>query len=126
MEVSMFKEFKEFAMKGNMLDMAVGIVLGAGFAGLVDSLVNDILLPVVGLLLGNADFSNLFLVLQSGTPGVPYDTLASAQAAGAVTLNYGVFVSALVNFTIIAFALFMIIRLVNRLRGEESAKEKTK
>ncbi|MEK6223051.1 MAG: large conductance mechanosensitive channel protein MscL [Chloroflexota bacterium] len=121
----MFKEFKEFAMKGNMLDMAVGIVLGAGFAGLVNSLVNDILLPVVGLLLGNADFSNLFVVLQAGTPGAPYDTLAASQAAGAVTLNYGVFVSALVNFAIIAFALFLIVRMVNRLRGDEAAEEKT-
>ena len=115
----MLKEFKEFAMQGNMLDMAVGIVLGAGFSGIVNSLVNDILMPPIGLLLGNADFTQLFMVMKAGTPGGPYATLAAAQEAGAVTLNYGLFVNALVNFSILAFALFMVVRAVNRMRGAE-------
>lgn len=115
----MIKEFKEFAMKGNMLDMAVGIVLGVGFSGLVNSLVNDILMPPLGILLGDADFSQLHLLLKVGSPAGPYDTLRAAQEAGAVTLNYGLFVNSLVNFFIVAFALFMIVRVINRLRGAE-------
>jgi large conductance mechanosensitive channel len=119
----MFKEFKEFAMKGNMLDMAVGIILGAGFSGLVNSLVNDILMPPVGLLLGDADFAELFILMKAGTPAGPYDSLALAKEAGAVTLNYGLFVNALVNFLIVAFVLFLVVRTINRMRGEEAEAE---
>lgn len=120
----MFKEFKEFAMKGNMLDMAVGIILGAGFSGLVNSLVNDIIMPPIGLLLGGADFSELFILMKAGTPAGPYDSLVLAQEAGAVTLNYGAFVNALVNFLIVAFSLFLVVRTINRMRGEQPEEEK--
>lgn len=119
----MIKEFKEFAMKGNMLDMAVGIVLGAGFSAVVNSLVNDILMPPIGLLLGGADFSELFVTLKAGAPAGPYTSLALAQEAGAVTLNYGVFVNALVNFLIVAFALFIVVRVMNRMRGDQPEEE---
>jgi large conductance mechanosensitive channel len=122
----MIKEFKEFAMKGNMLDMAVGIVLGAGFSAVVNSLVNDVLMPPIGLLLGGADFSELFIMLKAGSPAGPYASLALAQEAGAVTLNYGVFVNALVNFLIVAFALFVVVRVMNRMRGEEPEEEEKK
>lgn len=122
----MIKEFKEFAMKGNMLDMAVGIVLGAGFSAVVNSLVNDVLMPPIGLMLGGADFSELFIMLKSGSPAGPYASLALAQEAGAVTLNYGVFVNALVNFLIVAFALFVVVRVMNRMRGEEPEEEEKK
>ena len=119
----MFKEFKEFAMQGNMLDLAVGLVLGSGFSGVVDSLVNDIIMPPIGLLLGNADFSQLYMILKAGVPGGPYASLSAAQAAGAVTFNYGMFVNTLVNFIIVAFGLFMIVRSFNRMR-QEDAEEK--
>jgi large conductance mechanosensitive channel len=119
----MIKEFKEFAMKGNMLDMAVGIVLGAGFSAVVNSLVNDILMPPIGLMLGGADFSELFLTLKTGAPAGPYASLALAKEAGAVTLNYGIFINALVNFLIVAFALFIVVRMMNRMRGEEPEEE---
>jgi large conductance mechanosensitive channel len=108
----MLKEFKEFAMRGNVLDMAVGIIIGAAFGGIVTSFVNDILMPPIGLLLGRVDFSNLFLTLR----GAPFVTLAQAKAAGATTLNYGVFLNTLVNFLIVAFAVFLLIRQVNNLR----------
>ncbi len=113
----MFKEFKEFAMRGNVLDMAVGIIIGAAFGRIVTSLVNDVIMPPIGLLLGKVDFSNLFAVISSGTPAGPYDTLAQAKAAGAVTINYGLFVNTLINFLIIAFVVFLIVRNVNRLRA---------
>lgn len=119
----MFKEFKEFAMEGNMLDMAVGIVLGVGFAAVVNSLVNDVLMPPIGLLLGGADFSDLFVLLSAGNPAGPYASLTLAKEAGAVTLNYGVFVNALLNFLILAFALFMVVRSMNRMRKEEPEAE---
>jgi large conductance mechanosensitive channel len=122
----MIKEFKEFAMKGNMLDMAVGIIIGAGFTTVVNSLVNDILMPVLGLLFGDADFSQLYIMLKEGTPAGPYASLTAAGEAGAVTLNYGLFVNALINFLIVAFALFMIIRAMNRLRGEQEAEAEAK
>jgi large conductance mechanosensitive channel len=123
-EMMMIKEFKEFAMKGNMLDMAVGIVLGAGFSAFVNSLVNDILMPPIGLLLGGADFSELFLTLKMGNPAGPYSSLTFAKEAGAVTLNYGVFVNAFVNFLIVAFALFIVVRVMNRMRGESPEEKK--
>lgn len=119
----MIKEFKEFAMKGNMLDMAVGIIIGAGFTTVVNSLVNDILMPLLGLLFGDADFSQLYIILKQGSPAGPYTTVAAAAEAGAVTLNYGLFVNALINFLIVAFALFLIIRAMNRLRSEQPEAE---
>ena len=115
------KEFKEFAVKGNMVDMAVGIIVGAAFGAIVGSLVSDVLMPPLGLLLGNVDFSNLFLVLKEGkTPG-PYATIAAAKGAGAVSLNYGLFVNTIVNFLIIAFAIFFIVRNINRLKKKEES-----
>lgn len=118
-EIEMLKEFREFALKGNMLDLAIGIILGANFNSIVDSLVKDIIMPPIGLLLGGADFSQLHLVLKSGEVAGPYITLEAAQAAGAVTLNYGAFVNVLVNFIIMAITLFFIVRGINRLRGPE-------
>jgi large conductance mechanosensitive channel len=110
----MLKEFKEFAMKGNMVDMAVGIIIGAAFGVIIVSLVNDILMPPIGMLLGGVDFNNLYYLLQAGSPGAPYASLADAQAAGAVTINYGVFINTLINFLIIALAIFFLIRAMNR------------
>ncbi len=106
----MFQEFKKFAMRGNVLDMAVGIILGAAFGQIVNSLVNDLLMPPLGLLLGKVDFANLFLSLSSRT----FQTLAEAKAAGAPTLNYGLFINTVLNFLIVAFAVFLLIRQVNR------------
>ncbi len=112
----MVKEFKEFIMRGNVMDMAVGIIVGAAFGTIVGSLVADVIMPPIGLLLGRVDFSNLFAVLKQGvTPG-PYASLAAAKAAGAVTLNFGAFVNTVVNFVIIAFAVFLIVKGVNHLR----------
>jgi large conductance mechanosensitive channel len=107
----MIKEFKEFAMRGNVLDMAVGIIIGAAFGQIVSSFVQDVLMPPIGRLLGHMDFSNLFVSLS----GVHYDTLAAAKAAGAATLNYGLFLNSVVNFLIVAFAVFLLVRQVNRL-----------
>lgn len=109
-------EFRDFAVKGNMLDMAVGIVIGAAFTGIVSSVVDDILMPPLGLLLGGVDFSDLFVKLRDGNPPGPYATLAMARDAGAVTWNVGLFVNALVKFTIIAFALFMVVKGINQIR----------
>lgn len=117
----MLQEFKKFAIKGNMLDMAVGIVIGAAFATIVSSLVGDVLMPVIGLLTGGADFSDLFLVLRQGDPAGPYVTLSAARDAGAVTLNWGVFTNALVNFLIVALALFLVVRAYNRFERQEEA-----
>ena len=117
----MVKEFKEFILRGNVMDMAVGIIIGAAFGGIVGSLVNDVIMPPIGLLLGKVDFANLFAVLKQGaTPG-PYASLAQAQAAGAVSINYGVFVNTLINFLIISFCIFFIIRIINRLKRQEPA-----
>lgn len=120
--MGMMKEFKEFAVKGNVMDMAVGIVIGAAFGTIVKSLVSDVIMPPIGLVLGNVDFSNLFVVLKDAaeSSGV-YATLADAQAAGAVTLNYGLFINTIISFLIVAFALFMVIKNVNRLKREEPA-----
>jgi large conductance mechanosensitive channel len=117
----MLKEFKEFALRGNVVDLAVGVIIGAAFGAIVTSLVDDILMPVLGLILGNADFSNLFLVLKEGSAPGPYDTLALAQEAGAVTINYGLFINAVVGFLIVAFAIFLLIRGINRMQREEEA-----
>jgi|SRR5690554_980010 len=115
----MFKEFKTFAMRGNVIDMAVGIIIGAAFSSIVKSLVDDVIMPPIGLLLGNVDFSDLFLMLKEGSTAAPYATLAAAREAGAVTLNYGLFVNATVSFLIVAFAVFLLVRTINRLKAEE-------
>lgn len=117
----MLQEFREFAVKGNMLDMAVGIVIGAAFGTIVQSLVNDILMPPLGLVLGGVDFSDLFLTLSPGAAAGPYVSLAAAQEAGAVTVNYGVFFNSLVSFLIVTFALFVVVRSFNRLKRQEEA-----
>ncbi len=118
----MLKEFKEFAMRGNVVDMAVGIIIGAAFGKIVDSLVKDLIMPPIGLLLGKVDFSNLFFVLREGSTAAPYLTIEAAQKAGAVTFNYGVFINTLISFLIVAFAVFMLIRAINRLKRKEDAK----
>ncbi len=118
----MLKEFKAFAMRGNVVDMAVGIIIGAAFGTIVKSLVDDVIMPPIGLLLGNVDFTNLFVVLRDGAAAAaPYASLDAAKKAGAVTLNYGVFINAVVSFTIVAFAVFMLVRAMNRLKAAEEA-----
>ena len=117
----MLKEFKEFAMRGNVVDMAVGIIIGAAFGTIVKSLVSDIIMPPIGLLLGNVDFTNLFAVLREGSAAGPYASLANAQKAGAVTINYGMFVNTIISFLIVAFAVFLLIRQINTLRRAEEA-----
>ena len=118
----MFKEFKEFIMRGNVIDMAVGIIIGAAFGTIVKSLVSDIIMPPIGLLLGNVDFANLFAVLKEGAKAAgPYASLADAQAAGAVTINYGVFINTIISFIIVAFAIFLLIRKINELKKQEEA-----
>ena len=113
----MFKEFREFAMRGNVVDMAVGIIIGAAFGAIVKSMVDDIIMPPIGLLLGNVDFSNLFVVLkQCAKAACPYATIAEAHGAGAFTLNYGLFINTLISFIIIAFSVFLLIRTMNRLK----------
>ena len=115
----MLKEFRDFAVKGNMLDMAVGIIIGAAFGTIVSSLVNDVLMPVIGMATGGADFGEMHMVLQDGSPAGPYATIAQAAEAGAVTLNWGALINAIVSFAIVAFVLFMIIRSFNRLKAAE-------
>jgi large conductance mechanosensitive channel len=115
----MLKEFKEFAAKGNMLDMAVGIVIGAAFATIITSLVNDIIMPPIGLALGGVDFAEFYAVLQQGDPAGPYATLAAAQEAGAVTINWGIFINSLISFLIVAFALFLVVRSFNKMKAQQ-------
>ena len=112
-------EFKEFAVKGNVVDMAVGIIIGGAFGTIVKSLVDDMLMPPVGLLLGGVDFKDLFMVLRAGDPGPPYVTIADAQASGAVTVNYGQFINNIIAFLIVAFAVFLLVKAINNLRREE-------
>ena len=114
----MLKEFREFAMKGNVVDLAVGVVIGAAFGKIVDSLVKDIIMPPIGKALGGVDFSNLFIILGGGGP---FPSLKAAQDAGVATLNYGVFINAIINFTIIAFALFMVVKAMNQMKRDEAA-----
>ena len=118
----MLKEFKEFAMRGNVIDMAVGVVIGAAFGKIIASLVEDIVMPPIGLALGNVDFSNLFINLS----GKDYSSVAAAKAAGAATLNYGIFFNTILNFLIIAFAVFLVIRSFNRSKQPEPAAIATK
>ncbi len=113
----MLKEFKEFAMRGNVVDMAVGIIIGAAFGTIVKSLVNDVIMPPIGLLLGGVDFSELFITLSEGE----FASLAEAQEAGAATINLGVFINTILNFIIVAFAIFLLIRAINRMKKEEEA-----
>lgn len=117
----MLKEFKEFAMRGNVVDMAVGIIIGAAFGTIVKSLVADVLMPPIGLLLGDVDFSELFVVLKAGTVAGPYVSLAEAKAAGAVTINYGAFTNTVISFLIVALVVFMVVRGINRLKRQEEA-----
>ena len=118
----MFNEFKEFVMKGNVVDMAVGIVVGGAFGTIVNSLVNDVIMPPVGLMMGGVDFANMFVALKEGAKAAgPYATLAAAKDAGAVTLSYGLFVNSIISFLIVAFALFMLIKGVNNMRREAPA-----
>jgi len=117
----MFKDFKEFAMRGNVVDMAVGIIIGAAFGTIVKSLVSDILMPPIGILLGGVDFSALFVVIKEGTVGGPYETIKAAQEAGAVTINYGVFIMTIISFLIVAFSVFLVIRSINKLKKQEEA-----
>jgi large conductance mechanosensitive channel len=118
----MLKEFKEFAMRGNVADMAVGIIIGAAFGAIVKSLVDDVIMPPIGMLLGNVDFANLFVVLKQGVAAAaPYASLAEAKKAGAVTINYGIFINSIISFVIVAFAVFLLIRSINRLKEKEEA-----
>ncbi|MGE5027333.1 MAG: large conductance mechanosensitive channel protein MscL [Betaproteobacteria bacterium] len=120
--MSVLREFKEFAVKGNVVDLAIGIIIGAAFGKIVTSFVNDILMPPVGKLLGGFDFSNLFINLSDK----PVTTLAEAKAAGIATINYGLFLNTLIDFAIVAFAVFLLVRQINRLKKEEPAAPTTK
>jgi large conductance mechanosensitive channel len=124
-EEVMLKEFKEFAIRGNVVDMAVGIIIGAAFGKIVDSLVKDLIMPPIGLLMGKVDFANLFVVLNPGAQPGPYLTVDAAQKAGAVTFNYGLFINTCISFVIIAFAIFMLIRAINNLKKKEAEKPAT-
>lgn len=117
----MLKEFRDFALKGNVVDMAVGIVIGGAFGAIVASLVSDIVMPLVGLITGGVDFSERFIVLREGAQAGPYATVAAAKAAGAVTLNFGLFLNLIVNFAIVAFALFMVVKAMNAARRQKEA-----
>jgi large conductance mechanosensitive channel len=115
----MLKEFKEFALRGNVVDLAIGVIIGGAFGTIVSSLVNDVIMPPIGLLLGGVDFTDLFIQLKAGTPGAPYATLADAQAAGAVTINYGLFINAVISFLIVAWVVFMVVKAINRMQREQ-------
>ena len=118
----MLKDFKEFIMRGNVVDMAVGIVIGLAFGVVVKSFVDDLLMPPIGLLVGNTDFSNLFIVLKQGTTAGPYVSLADAHKAGAVTISYGQWINTVISFLIIAFVVFLLLRGINRLRRSEETQ----
>ncbi|MCJ7748759.1 MAG: large conductance mechanosensitive channel protein MscL [Desulfobacterales bacterium] len=117
----MLKEFKEFAMRGNVIDMAVGIIIGAAFGTIVNSLVQDVIMPPIGLLLGNVDFTNIFAVLKEGKVAGPYASVAAAKSAGAISINFGMFVNTIISFILIAFAVFLLVRTINKLRRQEEA-----
>jgi large conductance mechanosensitive channel len=118
---TMFKEFREFAVRGNVVDMAVGIIIGVAFGAISISLVSDIIMPPIGLLLGSVEFSEFFLMLKEGAVAGPYATLDEARKAGAVTLNYGIFINTIINFLIVSFAVFLLVRYINRLKKKEEA-----
>lgn len=117
----MLNEFREFIAKGNVMDLAVGVIIGGAFAQITNSLVADVLMPPIGLLLGGSDFTELYVLLKAGATPPPYETLALAKEAGAVTLDYGAFVTQVVNFLIIAWAVFVVVKMVNRLRRQQEA-----
>jgi large conductance mechanosensitive channel len=117
----MLQEFKTFAMKGNLVDMAVGLTLGAAFGAMATSFVGDIFSPPLGLLLGGTDFGSMFAVLRDGMPAAPYASIDAAREAGAVTLNYGMFINAVINFVIVAFAMFMVVKAMNEMKKKEEA-----
>jgi len=116
----MFKEFREFAMRGNVIDLAIGVVIGAAFGKIVDSLVKDIIMPPLGFLIGKVDFTNIFLTLAEGKVAGPYASLDAAQKAGAVTINVGQFINHLISFLIVAFAIFIVVKAINRLKREQA------
>jgi len=124
--VYMRKEFRDFILRGNVLDLAVGIIIGVAFSAIVNSFVNDIIMPPVGLGLGRVDFTNLFVVIKEGSNAAPYLTLEAAREAGAVTLNYGIFINTVISFLIIALVIFFIIKAVNKLKKKEVAEATTK
>lgn len=119
----MFDEFKKFVMRGNVVDMAVGIIIGAAFGTIIKSLVADVLMPPIGLLLGDVDFSNLFYVIKEGAAAGPYSTVEAAKEAGAVTVNFGIFINTVISFLIIAVAIFFLIRAINKMDREEPVEE---
>jgi len=120
--MSMMKEFKDFAMKGNVVDMAVGIIIGGAFGTIIKSMVDDVLMPPIGLLLGGVDFSNIFVLLkEGGKAAAPYAGVADAKAAGAVTMNFGLFFNAIISFLIVAFAVFLLVRGMNAMRRQQEA-----
>jgi len=120
----MLKEFREFAIKGNAVDIAIGVVLAAAFGAIVNSLVKDVIMPPIGLVLGKTDFSNLFVIVKAGSLPGPYPSLAAAQASGAVTVNYGTFLNTIITFVIVAFSIFLVVKLMNRLRRPEEVATK--
>ncbi|MHB1135720.1 MAG: large-conductance mechanosensitive channel protein MscL [Coriobacteriia bacterium] len=122
----MFKEFKEFAIKGNMIDLAIGVILGGAFGGVITSLVNDVIMPPIGALLGGTNFSSLMWVIEEGTTAGPYETPAAAIEAGASVMAYGAFINAIVNFLIVAFAIFMVVKAMNKMRKQEEEAVTTK
>ena len=122
----MFKEFKQFVLRGNVLDLAIAVILGSAFGAIVTSLVNDIIMPPIGLLLGGVDFSNIYMMLKAGSPAPPYPSLADAQAAGAVTMNFGLFINVTVTFLIVAFVIFLLLRGLSRLQKEPETVPTTK
>jgi len=121
----MLKEFKEFAIKGNMVDLAIGVIIGGAFGGVVTSLVNDVIMPPIGALLGGADFANLFWVVKEGTTAGPYASVVAAAEAGAATLNYGMFINTIINFLIVALAVFFVVKAINKMRKAEVEAEPT-
>ncbi|HVT53550.1 MAG TPA: large conductance mechanosensitive channel protein MscL [Dongiaceae bacterium] len=120
----MLKEFRDFAMRGNVLDLAFGVIIGAAFTGIVNSLVNDVIMPPVGYIAGGLDFSNFFITIKEGAKAAgPYASLAEAKGAGAVTLNYGIFINTVINFLIVAFVLFLVVKQINRFKKKEETGE---
>ena len=120
----MLKEFQKFILRGNLIDLAIGFTVGASFSTVAKSLVDDMLMPPIGLLMGNADFSNLYLILRNGTPAGPYPSLAVANNAGAVTLKYGAFINNVIALLVVALAMFMLIKTINRIEGRETPANK--
>lgn len=117
----MLKDFKEFAMRGNVVDMAIGIIIGASFGGIVKSIVDDMIMPPIGFILGNVDFSNLYLVIKEGATAGPYSSLSEAKKAGAISINYGLFINSVISFLIVAMVAFLIVRALNKLKKNEPA-----